>query len=193
MTRAVPVELYLMRHGETLWNAEGRLQGALHSALSARGRRQARWQAQLVAGTPGQRLSSPQGRARQTARLVFGPGAFRSDPALAEIGIGAWAGRRLADLQAGAPELFAGPPLAWYDACPAGEGLAALALRCRRFLDGLQGPALIVSHGITLRMLRLVALDQPIHRLAEGEMRQGAVHVVRGGECLSLRHPEDRD
>ncbi|CAM3233601.1 histidine phosphatase family protein [Paracoccus nototheniae] len=185
--------LYLMRHGETVWNAEGRLQGALHAPLTARGRQQARWQAELVAGIAGQRLSSPQGRARQTARLVFGAGAFRTDPLLAEIGIGTWAGRRLDDLQRQAPALFAGPPLAWYDHCPGGEGLAALALRCRRFLDALQGPALIVSHGITLRMLRLVALDLPPDQLAEGEMRQGAVHVVRGGVCHSLRHPKDRD
>ncbi|TGN48775.1 histidine phosphatase family protein, partial [Paracoccus liaowanqingii] len=172
----------------------------------ARGLRQAGWQAALVAGVAGRRLSSPQERARQTAGLVFGTQPFRTDPRLSEIGIGTFAGRLLADLERERPEVFAGPPLAWYDRCPGGEGLAALATRCGRFLGPLAGtsaPVLIVSHGITLRMLRAVALDMgpgrcpparwPPDKWAEGEMRQGAVHVVSDGACRTLRHPRDCD
>lgn len=189
-------DLYLMRHGETVWNAEGRLQGALHAPLTPRGWQQAGWQAALVGGVTGLRLSSPQRRAQQTARRVFGAHPFRSEPLLSEIGIGSFAGCLLADLERDRPDLFTGPPLAWYDRCPGGEGLAALAARCDRFLKTLAGtgtPLLIVSHGITLRMLRAVALARPPDHLAEGEMRQGAVHVVSGGTCRTLRHPQDRD
>nr|WP_111300967.1 histidine phosphatase family protein [Paracoccus saliphilus] len=186
-------DLYLMRHGETLWNAEGRLQGALDAPLTVRGVRQAGWQAELVRDVAGLRLSSPQGRALRTAERVYGANGFTVDPRLSEIGIGVFAGRLLVDLQRDHPDLFAGPPLAWYDRCPEGEGLAALALRCRGFLYALTGPALIVSHGITLRMLRVLALSQSIARLAEGEMRQGAVHLIRRGQCRTLRHPEDLD
>lgn len=193
--RALP-DLYLMRHGETVWNAEGRLQGALHAPLTPRGWQQAGWQAALVAGVAGLRLSSPQPRAQQTARRVFGAHPFRTDLLLSEIGIGGFAGQLLADLERERPDLFTGPPLAWYDRCPEGEGLAALAARCERFLGTLEGtgtPVLIVSHGITLRMLRAVALERPRDRLAEDEMRQGAVHLVAGGACRTLRHPRDRD
>ncbi|MGZ3216636.1 histidine phosphatase family protein [Paracoccus sp. T5] len=186
-------DLYLMRHGETLWNAEGRLQGALDAPLTGLGVRQAGWQAELVRQVAGLRLSSPQGRALRTAERVFGAAGFAIDPRLSEIGIGRFAGCLLADLQRDHPDLFTGGPLEWYDRCPEGEGLAALARRCREFLATLIGPTLIVSHGITLRMLRVLALSRPVARLAEGELRQGAVHLVRQGQCLMLRHPEDRD
>ncbi|WP_246054767.1 histidine phosphatase family protein [Paracoccus gahaiensis] len=194
-------DLYLMRHGETVWNAEGRLQGALHAPLTPRGWQQAGWQAALVAGVGGLRLSSPQPRAQQTAHRVFGAHPFRIEPLLSEIGIGDFAGQLLADLEREQPDLFTGPPLAWYDRCPGGEGLGALATRCGRFLDTLTGttaPVLIVSHGITLRMLRAVALERapdrcPPDHWATGEMRQGAVHVVSGGACRTLCHPRDCD
>ncbi|MFN3314796.1 MAG: histidine phosphatase family protein, partial [Hyphomonas sp.] len=83
-------DLYLMRHGETRWNAEGRLQGQLDSPLTERGLWQARWQAALVAGVGGQRLASPQGRAVATAEIIFGARKFQTRPALAEIGLGAF-------------------------------------------------------------------------------------------------------
>ncbi|MBM3605600.1 MAG: histidine phosphatase family protein [Alphaproteobacteria bacterium] len=186
-------DLYLMRHGETAWNAEGRLQGALDAPLTPQGVRQALWQAQLVISVEGTRLCSPQGRARRTAELIWGEGRFRLDERLAEIGIGSFAGCLLSDLRRDEPDLFSGPPLAWYDRCPGGEGLEALARRCRQMLKALSGPTLVVSHGITLRMLRLVALGQPMSHLAEDELRQGAVHLVAAGRCRTLRHPEDRD
>jgi broad specificity phosphatase PhoE len=184
-------DLYLMRHGETEWNRVGRLQGSFDAPLTVRGWRQAGWQADLVAGIAGLRLSSPQPRALRTAHRIFGTLGFGVDARLAAIGIGQFAGAVLQDLQRVHPRLFDGPPLAWYDRCPGGEGLLALAARCRRLLDSLNGPTLFVSHGITLRMLRLVALDLPLDQLAEGELRQGAVHLVRQGRSITLRHPLD--
>lgn len=186
-------DLWLMRHGETAWNREGRLHGALDAPLTALGRQQAAWQAVLVGDCEGQRLSSPQGRAVETAGLIFGDDGFTIDGRLSEVGIGRFAGRLLEELKREAPQSFAGPPLAWYDLCPEGEGLQALERRCRQFLSQLQNPALIVTHGITLRMLRLVALGQTPDRLAEGEMRQGVVYRISRGRCTVLRHPQDRD
>ncbi|MEM6277220.1 MAG: histidine phosphatase family protein, partial [Pseudomonadota bacterium] len=45
-----------------------------------------------------------------------------------------------------------------YEAAPGGEGLTALEHRCRAFLDDLAGPAVLVTHGITGRMLRALWL-----------------------------------
>ncbi|WP_343222910.1 histidine phosphatase family protein [Paracoccus bogoriensis] len=184
-------DLWLMRHGETVWNAEGRLQGALDSPLTAQGLRQAAWQAALVAGLPGLRLASPQGRAVATARIVF-PGGFTCDPALREIDLGDAAGRLLADLERDRPGLFGAGDLGWYDALPGGEGLAALEARMAGFLAGLDGPALIVSHGVTLRMIWALVTGAGRSRLHEAPLEQGRVLALRGGAAQVLRHPEDR-
>ncbi|MDN5568851.1 MAG: histidine phosphatase family protein [Paracoccus sp. (in: a-proteobacteria)] len=180
-------DLYLMRHGETFWNVEGRLQGACDSALTPKGIEQAARQALIVADISGRCVSSPQGRARQTAERVFGAREWSVDARLAEIGIGGFAGRLLPDVQAAHPHLFHGPPLDWYDHCPQGEGLDALADRCRRFLDDLDGPALVVTHGITLRMLRVLALGLTVRQLADKDMAQGVVYKVHRGLCETLR------
>lgn len=182
LIRPRPGDLYLMRHGQTEWNVQGRLQGLLDSPLTPLGIRQARRQAWILRDLlhlP--RHASPAGRAQHTARIVFAGRAFQSDARLQEIDIGDLTGRPLAEMQArhrgGASDGW----VEWYDHVSGGEGLAALEARVRAFLAGLDGPALIVTHGITLRMLRLVAMGWPLERLAEMEVWQGAVHMVRDG------------
>ena len=51
--------------------------------------------------------------------------------------------------------------------------------RARSFLDGLTGPALIVTQGITLRMLRRIAMSWDQSRTSDLRPHQGAVHAVR--------------
>lgn len=176
-------DLYLMRHGQTAWNAEGRMQGRLDSPLTDLGRQQARAQAGLLTGLDGDllRISSPQGRAVASARIVFGGRPFATDPRLAEIDIGAFSGQLIADLRRRHPAIFLGDRLAWYDRAPGGEHFAGLRARVAAFLDDLPGPAIIVTHGITLRMLRLVATGGPISALGDLPVQQGAVHVLRAG------------
>ncbi|MFN3275726.1 MAG: histidine phosphatase family protein [Paracoccus sp. (in: a-proteobacteria)] len=186
-------DLYLMRHGETRWNAEARFQGQLDSPLTARGQQQARWQAELIAGVAGRRLSSPQGRAVETARLVFGPGGFETRADLAEIGMGPFAGQRQDRLRGDHPAVFRGQGLDWYDRIPGGEGFAALAGRCRCLLTSLDGPALIVSHGITLRMIWVLAMGRNVTELAGAPVDQGRVLIIRRGTSDVRRHPDDRD
>nr|WP_256447509.1 histidine phosphatase family protein [Paracoccus sp. C2R09] len=169
----------MIRHGETTWNRAGRLQGAMDAPLTARGVAQAHKLAVLVRSLPGRRFCSPQGRAQATADIAFGPG-FTTDERLREIGIGAFAGLLLTDLRRDHPHLFTND-LSWYDRCPDGEGFEALARRCRSFLGDLDGPAVILTHGITLRMLRLLVLGLPMDRISDGDAGQGRVHLLRGG------------
>ncbi|MDO5704795.1 MAG: histidine phosphatase family protein [Paracoccus sp. (in: a-proteobacteria)] len=176
----MPPDLYLMRHGQSEWNAQGRMQGRLDSPLTARGRAQAAHLAGLVAGVEGRRMSSPQGRAMETAAIVFG-GGFDTDARLAEIDIGDFSGQLSDDLRAAHPTLFALPCLDWYDHAPGGEGYAGLTARCRAFLDDLTGPAVIVTHGITLRMLRLLAMGRDMADFEDLPVEQGALHVIRSG------------
>ena len=126
MTLTAP--LYLLRHGETAWNVERRLQGSKDSALTARGREQAaamgRALAVELAREPGPTifLRSPLGRTRETALIVgralgLDPAEWRDEPRLAELGYGAWEGSTWAEIEVDHP-----------------DAMADLARRSRKFL-----------------------------------------------------------
>lgn len=180
-------ELLILRHGETEWNRAGRLQGRHDSPLTAQGQAQARAQNALLAGLGAVELPwhvSPQRRARDTASIAARGlrARLHSDPRLREIGIGDWAGRSRSDLRRQQPQLFSGAdPLAWYDHAPGGEGLETLARRLSGFLADLSGPSVIVTHGITSRVLRCLLLGWPVRELGRLEGGQGVVFRVAPG------------
>ena len=175
-------DLYMMRHGQTVWNAEGRMQGRMNSPLTEFGAEQARRQAWRVREVDlPLRYASPTGRAQETARIVFGDKDFLSDDRLQEIDVGDFAGKLEADLRRDHPDIFTGGELDWYDRIPGGEDFVALRARAQSFLDDLPGPALIVTHSITLRMIRLVAMGLPLSRFGDMPVVQGALHVVSDG------------
>src|SRR5260370_25776438 len=109
--------MYCIRHGETAWNAEGRLQGAQDTSLNDLGRKQATHAGTLLAdlftrdGRSEQALAyvaSPLGRARSTMKLVRGalrlpPHDYTIDDRLREIGYGGWGGPTLGRMQARGP------------------------------------------------------------------------------------------
>jgi broad specificity phosphatase PhoE len=93
----MPHELYLLRHGETEWNREGRIQGSQDSPLTARGRAQATAQADILAREVPQmwqlaRYCSPLRRARDTARIALDGLVPVIDRRLREVDFGAWEG-----------------------------------------------------------------------------------------------------
>ena len=108
-----PPVLYYVRHGETDWNAERRLQGQHDIPLNARGRTQAAQSGEIlldlfardkrIAGDLDY-VASPLGRARETmelmrAKLGLVPGEYRTDPRLLEMSFGRWEGFTFAELQ----------------------------------------------------------------------------------------------
>jgi broad specificity phosphatase PhoE len=106
-------KLYLVRHAESLWNSERRVQGTcLEIPLSPVGRSQAgllgkRLSALAVAAV----YSSDARRAMETARLALGDGRdIIVDPALRELSLGEWEGRLIADIRRETPERIE----AWY-------------------------------------------------------------------------------
>ena len=175
-------DLWVMRHGETEWNVAGRLQGRSDSALTARGRAQAARQAQLIAAIDASRFSSPQGRARDSARIVFAGQPFATDPRLAEICIGDWTGRSAAELRAEAPDAFTGPRLNWYDQAPGGERFAGLRARVRAFLAELGEPL----RGVGLQLGELLAADEPVLELLGCGRQVDAQLLGRGGGLHGL-------
>lgn len=183
-------ELYLMRHGQTEWNLAGRVQGRQDSPLTPAGIAQAKamgGRLAAITAAPLLRFSSPQGRAQTTAELVYSGAGFETNPDLCEICVGDWAGRTLADLSAAHPQAFEKRELGWYDHAPRGEGLSGLQARVKKFLSALprlaQGrPTAIVTHGITLRMIRANILGISIFDEAEIFFEQDAIHHVEKNE-----------
>ena len=174
-------ELYILRHGETEWNAENRMQGEMNSPLTPKGEMDAARQGEILRSrdlTGFAFLSSPQGRAFQTAGIALAGIAdhIRTADRLREIGVGDWSGRLRDELPM--PE-GKDPFMAQYEIAPNGEGFARLETRCRAFLDDLTGPSVLVTHGITSRMLRAIIIG-------EGAV---AVPTVHGGQgcCYHLK------
>jgi probable phosphoglycerate mutase len=159
---------FIARHGETVFNAAARMQGAsLHTPLTRAGFAQADAMgrallARLGAGPKLDVWASDTGRALQTLAIIcehleLDWHEARTDARLAEIDVGAWGGRYYRDLAAemGAMTdlesgLLAAPP-------PEGEDYAAVAARLGDWLEQAGEPAgdrLVVMHGISSRVLR---------------------------------------
>ncbi|MCK0094782.1 phosphoglycerate mutase family protein [Yoonia sp. F2084L] len=179
-------ELYILRHGETIWNAENRMQGELNSPLTEKGLRDAARQGAILAELELKRfafLSSPQGRAFQTAGIALAGIAdhIRTDDRLREIGVGDWSGLLRDTLPT--PKR---PHTSQYEIAPNGEGFARLKLRCQDFLSDLSGPAVLVTHGITSSMIRGLVVGEKAHAVPDTHGGQGRVYHLKDGEQFLL-------
>ncbi|MEM6312272.1 MAG: histidine phosphatase family protein [Pseudomonadota bacterium] len=186
--------IYVLRHGETEWNRDARWQGRRNSPLTALGRDQAAQQGRLLEGLclPDFDIRvSPQGRAFQTAAIALAAqvDSLVTDERLCEIDVGAWTGRLRHALQPSPgpiEEDTPDGPLALYAHAPNGEGFARLRQRCSAFLSELRRPTICVTHGITSRMLRAIALDQPTAKIGDLPGGQGVIHIVEDGVHRTL-------
>jgi broad specificity phosphatase PhoE len=150
----MPDRLILIRHGESTWNAEERLQGQMDPPLSELGREQALALKPLVDKLeipPERVISSDLTRARETAELLgLAPGSF--DPAWREIDIGEWGGRTAAEVDVegdGLTNWRGGARTA-----PDGEPWDAFEARVADAVDDLRaagGSWLVVCHGGCIR------------------------------------------
>jgi probable phosphoglycerate mutase len=146
----VSARIVLVRHGQSTWNAEGRLQGQADPPLSKLGRREAVALRGRLTGFPADRvLTSDLRRTRETAAALGHPEAA-PDPVWREIDVGEWAGRLLADLPAGPEPSWRGGDLV----PPGGERWEELAARVADALEALTaagGDWLVVTHGGVVR------------------------------------------
>jgi len=105
-----PTTLYLVRHGQTTWNLERRLQGHLNSHLTEMGRRQAMAAGEMLRNTPvTAAFASPLGRAMETAHLIIGQRDIPLTPeeGLKEIGLGLLEGMSMQEAERAHPIQFA--------------------------------------------------------------------------------------
>jgi probable phosphoglycerate mutase len=184
--------IYLVRHGETLFNRERRLQGHVDSDLTDLGRRQAEAVAAQLQELVGLQdswriLSSPLGRTRRTAEIVaarLGVLEIEVEPRLIEISWGEWDGRLRSELAAAYPDTFGRSNWAFH--APTGESYEAMRARLSSWLAELphEGDRRIiaVSHGVTSRVLRGLYAGLPVEALMAQDTPQDAVFRLAQGE-----------
>jgi broad specificity phosphatase PhoE len=188
--------IYYIRHGETEWNADGRLQGEQDIPLNDLGREQAANAGGILAGLfarDGRNeqslpfVASPLGRARSTMELVrsalkLPPHDYSLDDRLREIGYGHWEGSTLAQMQASDPDVFAQRQAdKWTVPPPGGETYASVQLRMRDWYDSLLGDTVAVAHGGTARALMVALGFETPDSAADLTIEQGAVYVFGEG------------
>lgn len=183
--------IYLIRHGQTVLNLEGRYQGRIDSPLTPLGVAQAeavaRRLAQIKSEAGGEwRLeTSSQGRARQTAAIIAaatGLGAPTPDDRLVEAGYGDLEGLTRLETDARWPEMRG--LIGTFGRAPGGESLEALYARARSWLaDHPESEARIiaVSHASTGRILRGLYLGLGLEEIRRLETPQDAFHLLANG------------
>jgi probable phosphoglycerate mutase len=198
-----PTPLYLARHAETVFNRARRMQGnEAHTPLTRDGLRQADAMGAAVAAhfarsnEPLPALwSSPAGRALQTAAIVaehLGVDFFsiRQDRRLREIEVGRWIGRSYAEIIAEEGEIIEPRQRLFRMPIPGGEHYAGIAARLSDWLGEAGGaPALVISHGMTARVLRGMLVGGPAYEGVPiaADVPQGTVMRIAGGREAPLR------
>lgn len=184
--------LFIIRHGETDWNAEKRYQGQADIPINDRGRAQAKrnGEALKALGLDLNALdfvASPLVRARETmeiCRTALGlePEGYRIDPLLKELSYGAWQGLLQSNLPTEDPEGLAArnqDPFHWRP--KNGESYADLVGRTRRWLETVTGDSVVVAHGGTLRCLHALLLNVPEHDVPTVPVPQDSVLRIHNG------------
>jgi len=177
--------VYLARHGETAWNAMGKLQGHTDVPLHDAGRAQARALAEAIAGEGILSIvTSDLSRARETGALIaarLGVPAPAVDPDLRERRFGVFEGLTRDECAAQHPEAWSAW-LARTGVPPGGEALDDAVERMERALSRVAsrsvGPALVISHGAVMRLwlMKLLGADVPL-------IKNGTVYVVERDEA----------
>jgi probable phosphoglycerate mutase len=191
-----PPVLYYIRHGETDWNVEARLQGGRDIPINASGRAQADRCGEVLRDLLARDAidpagldfaSSPLGRTRETmerlrAVLQLDPATYRVDPRLIEVGFGQWEGCTLAELGARFPDAIAARERdKWNFTPPDAESYATMSRRMREWYDTLTRDTVAVAHGGTFRGL-LVQLSIASKQEAPFlDVAQGVVYVIQQG------------
>jgi probable phosphoglycerate mutase len=193
---ATPV-IYYIRHGETAWNAAGRLQGAQDTALNDLGREQAVQAGHILSDLLARDgrdkwelpyVSSPLLRARTTMELMRGAlelplAQYATDDRLREIGYGKWEGFTLAEMQAADPVFFARRLVdKWRVAPEGGETYEAVQRRMSGWHGQVNTNTVVVAHGGTARALMVALAFETPESAADLPIAQGAVYVFSDGK-----------
>jgi broad specificity phosphatase PhoE len=188
--------LYYVRHGETDFNAEGRLQGRQDTLLNARGRLQAKESGELLRDlfARDQRsagdfayVASPLRRTRETMEILRGSlglpqHPYETDSRLLEIAYGEWEGWTLPEIEARTPDLLTERERdKWDFAPPGGESYRQLTARIGEWYASLTHDTVGAAHGGGVRALMALFNVMPKEEATHAQIAQGVVYVFRDG------------
>jgi broad specificity phosphatase PhoE len=193
MAERVPT-IFFIRHGETDWNAEGRLQGQRDIPLNDLGRVQAEEAGALLRGVHANPedldwLVSPLFRTRETAERARGaiglnPTYYKMDPRLKELTFGRWEGMTWKEVRRTDPGGASRRERdKWAAVPPDGESYAMLIERVRPFLSELRRDSVLVSHGGVARALMHMIAGKTPEDAARQEIWQGKVLLFQNAAC----------
>ena len=188
----MPPTIVFVRHGETDWNVEGRLQGQRDIPLNDNGRAQARRNGKaMIAAIPDiagyDFVASPLERSRETmeiARLAMGldPSAYHLDDRLREITFGEWEGFTTEELRDREPAMVkARETDKWGFLPPGGESYRLLSERVEAWIADIRRPTVAVSHGGVGRVLRRHFLGLDPHEAVAMSFPQDQVLLLESG------------
>jgi broad specificity phosphatase PhoE len=189
--------LWFIRHGETDFNREGRLQGQQDTPLNAKGREQASAVGRALRKLAGAEMaalnaagafvSSPFERTRRTMELAltamgFEPGTYALDDRLKELTFGAWEGFTWSEIEARDPQgAVARAADKWEFVPPGGESYAGLARRVAPWVEAIAGDVFVASHGGVARALMYLIAGAAPQTAAEVPIQQGRAILFAGG------------
>lgn len=189
-------DFVFVRHGETDWNRQRRVQGSQGDSINDAGREQAKALARLLWEVPLQAVySSSLPRAVETASYVAGPHRVNvtADPRLNEIHHGEWEG--LAENELPDIELYR----RWREdptSCtlPGAESLDAVHARAVAAMRDIaarhpssEGLVAVVSHQIVLALLKCYILDRPWSQIRRHALSVASYEVLTAGEGFAPR------
>jgi broad specificity phosphatase PhoE len=192
---AMPI-LYYVRHGETDFNVEQRLQGRHDTLLNARGKAQAKECGELLRDLFARDsrsaedffyVASPMQRTRATMEIMRGPLGlpprhYETDDRLLEISYGAWEGLTLPEIEARMPGLLAERERdKWDFAPPGGESYRKLTARIGEWYASLTHDTVVVAHGGGVRALMALFNLLPKDEATHAQIEQGVVYVFADG------------
>ena len=156
--------LFVVRHGQTQWNEEFRLQGRLDSGLTDKGKRQADENGRLLRRQGVKRLLvSPLGRTIETAHIInsYIQAELEFCDELLERDSGGWSGLTMDDIRASDPNAWREREFdGWNHRPPGGENLPDVLQRVAPLLETLREAmtlsspvTAIISHGVVGKMI----------------------------------------
>ena len=194
---ACPHRIWFIRHGETEYNREGRLQGQQDIPLNPKGREQASAVGRTLKKRAGPELdrleaahaftASPLVRTRQTMELAraamgFPPADYALCDDLKELTFGDWEGLTWPEVEARFPEdATERATHKWTFTPPHGESYATLALRLTPWIAGLSQDVLVASHGGVARALMHLIGGVAPKIAAEADIFQGRTLIFAEG------------
>jgi probable phosphoglycerate mutase len=186
--------LSVVRHGQTDWNAEGRLQGQKDIPINGRGRDQAAAVGREILRVRPEVagfhfVSSPLGRTRETMEIMrrgmgLDASGYATDRRLMELTFGDWEGLTWSEVQSRDPQgASARDADKWAFTPPHGESYIDLTTRIRGWLDDLAVPTVAVTHGGVARALLGILTGMAPDDLTACVITQGRALMFEDGRA----------